>query len=163
MSTSAQFRSLRVPSALVGNNAAWSTTIGSFMSTAVANKCNLRTLLSGAVTANTWKTLVSVTGAGVVHYCSLHANNATSKQSKLRITADGIVLVDSLMPGAAAANHQAYGAHGIGLAAQFDSTNQWHNVFVLDWIPFNASLLIEMQSTVSETDGHFLAYNYRTH
>jgi hypothetical protein len=107
-----------------------------------------KTTLSGAMTAATLKTALSLTGQGTVSYIALRANDATSRTVRLKITIDGVVVFD---PGVSAANITA----GRGITAIGATTADGASLqtgIVLQPIYYNNSFLVEIASSLTETD-----------
>lgn len=115
---------------------------------------NLRYTLSGALTANTYKTVLSVSGVGELNFCALSTLDATSRNCSLRITADGVVVYEKTVV-ALGSQKAIVGVGGIdssvsGGAAKFAP------------VPFFASLTVELKSHLTETDKVFAFTNYWT-
>lgn len=111
--------------------------------------------LSGALTANTLKTMLNISGAGVLKACAVQALDTTSRTLRLKITIDGVAAFD---PGASAANTTANSAIvGVGGITTYNSTNF---MLAFERIPFNTSCLVEIASSLSETDKLALLYAY---
>jgi hypothetical protein len=53
-----------------------------------------RSLLSGALTANTLKSILTVTGAGQISGLGIAVENATSRTIRLRLVVDGVAAFD---------------------------------------------------------------------
>ena len=112
--------------------------------------------LSGALTANTLKTMLNISGAGVLKACAVQALNATSRTLRLKITIDGVAAFD---PGASAANTASNAAIiGVGGTMPYNSSPIF--VIAFERIPFNTSCLVEIASSLSETDNLALLYAY---
>jgi len=142
----------RPPTTLIGSDLTAAATI--LNSATEFNKNNIRVLLSGALTADTYKTMVSVTGAGVLNFASVQTVDATSRNIYCRITIDGTVVAtrSSLTTITATAQVVAVGGY----------MNSANGVVALDAIPFNTSLLIEIKSSLTETDKLNACFVYRT-
>lgn len=111
--------------------------------------------LSGALTANTLKTMLNISGAGVLKACAVQALDATSRTLRLKITIDGVAAFD---PGASAANTTLNSAIvGVGGITTYNSTTF---MLAFERIPFNTSCLVEIASSLSETDKLALLYAY---
>lgn len=108
--------------------------------------------LSGAMTANTLKQILSVTGRGCINWLGFWTADATSRTVRAKITIDGVVVLDST-----SAAISTVLAGGIYIGEQY-------NGYVGEFDPtyFNQSLLIEMASSLTETDKLAIAYRYKT-
>lgn len=114
----------------------------------------LRQTLSGALTANTYKTVLSVSGAGELNFCALSTVDATSRICSLRITADGVVVYEKTVV-ALGSQKAIVGVGGI----DYSVTN---GAAKFAPVPFFASLTVELKSSLSETDKVFALTNYWT-
>src|SRR5574340_415716 len=61
-------------------------------------------ILSGALTANTLKTLLSISGAGALKMLTVYTKDATARTLRLKITIDGVVVFDATSNSITAAN-----------------------------------------------------------
>lgn len=126
----------------VGANRAPATLVNSFSSGTPAPAALTLTMsaetLSGAVTANTLKTLLTHTGAGCLKFAAVYAKDATSRTLRLKITLDGTAVFDSTSSAATGANN--------GIVAVGATTGAFERVF------YNSSCVIEAASSLSETD-----------
>lgn len=115
-----------------------------------ANSAIGRSILSGALTANTLKTLLTVTGSGEFHFLGAYAVDTTSRTIRLKVTIDGTVVFDATTSAVTAINAGCLATGALILAsAQYN---------VGPPIRFNASALIEVASSLSETDKVGLSY-----
>lgn len=131
-------------SAPVFNGAAWRA----------AN--NLRYALSGALTAATYKDMISVSGAGVLKFCAVAAVDATSRDISIRVTIDGVIVYEKTMTSIVTVDK---GVVGIGACAAISTTDY---AVTFDRIAFNASAVIAIKSSRTETDKLYLLSNYAT-
>lgn len=124
----------------------------SSVNSAAANQA--REVLSGALTANVLATALSVTGAGEIGYLSLYSKDATSRTLRIKITVDGntTAVVDATSGAVAAANA------GILIVGYLASSAAPY-VGIPIPLRWNASLLIEIASSLTETDKIAIAYN----
>lgn len=138
------------------NGFAPSITSTAFSFTAV----NLAQATSGAVTANTLATVLSVTGAGTLTaFMLLNSVDATSRTYRLRVTVDDVVIFDSTS--AAIATPMAM----IALVGSVDIAGSSSAPYLLasnEAINWNSSLLIEFASSLTETAKTKFAYKYQT-
>lgn len=115
----------------------------------------LKLVLSGAMTAGVLKTALSLTGSGVINWLSLSGSDATTRTLRMKITIDGIVVFD---PGVTASTTTGtilpIGTYAEGSTSfpliGFQPTN------------FNSSILVEIASSLTETDKMTFGYNYIT-
>ena len=109
--------------------------------------------LSGAMTAATLKTLLSISGSsGQMTQLTLRANDATARTIRIKITVDGIVACDSTSASISIINNG-----GIWSGTQTTSSP-----FVLPPIFWKSTLVIEYASSLSETDKITAEYVYNT-
>ncbi len=109
--------------------------------------------LSGALTANTYKDIVTVTGAGVLHSCAAIAVDATSRTIGIKIVIDGTAVFDAV---SSAVTAQYDGLVAIGILDPGAYVSLPVDIF------FNSSLVISVKSSLSETDKVTLIYAYET-
>lgn len=107
-----------------------------------------RLLLSGATTASTLKTLLTVAGAGSVSSLALSTTDPTTRTLRLRITVDGVVAFDS--------TSIAAGSGGVGCLVGAGLVGS--SAALGEPIRFLTSLVVEVASSVTETDKLQLAY-----
>lgn len=100
--------------------------------------------LSGALTAGAWTAVpgLSFTGAGQAALLAAYAKDTTSRTVGLRVTVDGVV--------AFTATTNAVTANGSGLVAAGKADSVAFGSSVP--IRWSASLLVEVKSSLSETD-----------
>lgn len=113
---------------------------------------NIEAVNSGACTAGTLKTILSVTGRGALTYLDVGVKDTTSRTSRLRVTIDGTVVYDETNSAATVPKIVvALGAMTDALGAQG-----------LEGTPllFDSSLLIEYASSLTETDKASIGYIY---
>jgi len=156
MSTLSQFAGgIKPPKVLVGANGTIGTgdAFANYAGGTEAN--NVRDTLSGVLTAATYKDIVSVTGSGCVKFLGVHAQDATMRDMYIKLTIDGTQVVERtvlantvLFAGAVAVG--AIGAPNPG------------NGYVFENLYFNASMVIAVKSSLSETDKVSAVYNYHT-
>lgn len=126
---------------------------GNFASGSVAANAGAngaRELLSGALTANTLATLLSLTGSGHIPFLSAYSKDTTSRTVRLQVTVDGVVVFD--------ATSGAIATTSIGIVAagcQPAAGGGWVDG---DPIRFSASCVIRVASSLTETDKVAIAY-----
>lgn len=153
MSTLSQFAGKAATRVIVNGHSSGSTASGA---TAVAGG-QFKTVASGALTANTLATALTVTGAG---WCSaIHALTAdtTSRTVRLQVIVDGVTAFDAT---SSAITTAASGLIAVGSPV----TNSGGSVQLQEGAPirFNASLVIKIASSLSETDKINVGYRYIT-
>ena len=109
-------------------------------------------ILSGALTANTLKTLLTISGAGAIKFLAARSLDATSRTIRLKITLDGVVVYDAT---SAAMTSDSYGMIAVGgmLSGAYEQLGN---------IEFNISLVVEVASSLTETDKVQLQTIYET-
>lgn len=111
-----------------------------------------KTALSGAMTANTLKTVLSATGAGTMHHFAGQFADGTLRTMRIKITVDGVVIFDYTSAANTTPSAIAAIISGFSGTSTADETP----------IRFNSSLLIEAASSLSETDKFTFAWKMRT-
>ncbi|MCV2365527.1 hypothetical protein LNV23_18925 [Paucibacter sp. DJ1R-11] len=107
--------------------------------------------LSGACVANTWKTVLSVSGsASRLNALMLSIQDATARTVKLRITIDGVVVFDE--PKAV--------SNTLKLIVIGQVVGGTTNSLIFQPVDAASTLLVEYQSNLTETDKVSFAYNY---
>lgn len=149
---SALFGVERPPTSIVR----WSSDAGTLGILIQANYGGEKTTLSGALTANTLKTVLNINGAGTLKTCAVQAKDATSRTLRLKITLDGNVVFDPGMSGAIAAS--GVSIIGVGGISFLGSAGNY--ILTFERIPFNNSCLVEIASSLTETDKLALLYAY---
>lgn len=111
-----------------------------------------REVLSGAVTANTLKTLLTVSQAGQMPYLSFYSKNSTSRTVRCVIVADGVTVYDATTP--------AIATGGRGYPVAFSATwNGAQAVTLGTPLRWASSLVIQVASSLTETDNVAIAYS----
>ncbi len=113
---------------------------------------NISAVDSGACTAATLKTVLSVTGRGALTYLDVGVKDTTSRTSRLRVTIDGTVVYDKTnSAGTLAKIVVALGSMTDVLGGQgVDGTP----------LLFDSSMLIEYASSLTETNKASIGYIY---
>lgn len=109
--------------------------------------------LSGDMTAATLKTALSITGRGRINWAALYSNDATARTLRMKITVDGSVIRDHTSASISAAN-----SGFVGLGGGYFGSGA--NGLFYQPVRFGESLLIEIASSVTETDKATFAYAY---
>jgi hypothetical protein len=111
-----------------------------------------RVILSGALTANTFATLLTATGKGELSLLGLYTMDATSRTLRLRVTVDGVVVFG---PTATTATTTS----GAGIVAAGSMIYGTTNVLIQGApIRYNSSLLVEVATSLTETDKVAIGY-----
>lgn len=141
----------RVAKSLVGNDTTLAADLPVFGAAAWRLSSDIRQTLSGALTANTYKSLISVTGQGVLKFCASGQTDSTSRTQSLRITIDGVVVFEKAVASITTPNKGI-----LGFGGAVDATTMAR----FDRCRFNASLLVEVKSSITETDKMYTLTNY---
>lgn len=112
--------------------------------------------LSGAMTAATYKNVLSVTGAGVLNLAACSTVDATARDIAIKVTIDGTQVVELTAAGVATAGN---GLIPVGWYI-YDASGA--STLTTDQIPFNSSLVIAIRSSLTETDKMNWFAFYRT-
>lgn len=150
MSTLSQFAGgARAPKVIVQANAVAGWTAGGF-SEFITNfaASNAKAILSGALTANTLASVLSITGAGSLKLLGISSVDATSRTLRLELTIDGVVLYDYTSAAIAAAGN---GGMIVGSTAG-SSGSSTTGPFIDDDLTFKTSCLVRVASSLTETD-----------
>jgi hypothetical protein len=101
-----------------------------------------------AQTANTLRTILSLTGKGAVNFVGVYTTDSTSKTLRLKVTIDSVVVFD------ATSATITSGSPGI-IAIGFGNG-------VMQPVKYSASLLVEMASSVASDTQATTVINYET-
>lgn len=107
-------------------------------------------VLSGALTANTYKDILTLSGRGSLHIAYAYANDTTSRTIGMKIVVDGVTIFDAISGTLTA----QYGGI-IGAGCRGDNY-----IITPVNIPFNSSLVISVKSSIGETDKVTAGYDY---
>lgn len=110
--------------------------------------------LSGALTANTYKQILNVTGPGVISFLGLTSeddNAGLGRNLSMQVVIDGVLVIN-----AAAAMGAGYGYGLVGIGSAYS------NQVVFQPVPFKKSLVVSIQSDYTETNKSKLMAIYRT-
>lgn len=115
-----------------------------------------KSALSGAMTANTLKTVLSISGnGGRLDFFELtNAAPVSSHTARIKITVDGVVVFDST-----SASTSSGGSWISIVATQTDASVSQPTMSGIP-IVWNSSLLIEVASSATETDKFTYYYRY---
>ena len=112
--------------------------------------------LSGALTANTLATILSVTGSGEVPFLTGYTKDTTSRTVRLK------VVIDGQTPAAFDATSAATTISGAGMVVVGEIAATGFPVASALPLRFNSSLLVQIASSVSETDKVAIGYILHT-
>jgi hypothetical protein len=143
----------RAPRVIVQANATPSWVQWNLVST-YDQSANAKVVASGALTANTLSTVLSVTGGGQLNYLSITSVDATSRTHRLVLTIDGTSVYDytSASFGTANAGAVIVGNVAIGVVT-----------VGLEQIEFKTSLTVQIASSLSETAKTNVGYKYKAY
>ena len=96
--------------------------------------------LSGALTAATLKGVLNVSGSGVVNYVAAWVMDTTSRTLRIKVILDGVTIADVT---SSAITTSLYGLIAVGAGGS--STT-------IDHLTFNTSLVVQIASSLTETD-----------
>ena len=112
-------------------------------------------ILSGALTAATLATVLSVTGAGVIGVLYIRPVDATSRTIRLQVIIDGVTVFDSTSSTMASSTQGAFAIGSI-------SSNNTYPISGDEAVPFNTSFVVKVASSLTETDKVAIGVRYRT-
>lgn len=107
---------------------------------------------SGALTANTLAQIINIAGSGGIFWQLSYINiDATARTVRVKITIDGVVILDVTSGSSSTAN---YGAHFAGIGTTVS------NSIIIPPLKFRSSFLLEVASSLTETNKtvFFLGY-----
>lgn len=143
-------QTVRVPTALIGS-AANTNYIFPIQTVLQSRLSNIKVSSSGAVTAGTLKTALTVTGAGCLQFVLVTTTDNTPRTLRTKITLDGNVVYDYTTGNITSADA---GIHAIGAG---NNTN----MIIYEQVFFNRSCLVEFASSLSETDKQNIHLKYQ--
>ena len=111
---------------------------------------NGKRALSGALTAATLATALSITGRGALNFAAVGTEDTTARTVRLKVTIDGVSIFDATSSSVTAANQ---GLIGVG-AIYVGSTG------TLQPVRFYTSCLVQIASSLTETDKISSVVNY---
>lgn len=116
-----------------------------------------KSTLSGALTANTLATMLTISGPGVLSFLGISTVDATARTLRLQLTLDGTVAFDATSASTSTSN---YGFAAVGAFQAYSATVA--SGMYADELPFNASMVVKIASSLSETDKVYWHVAYRT-
>jgi len=114
-------------------------------------------LLSGAMTANVWKTALSVTGRGRALWAIVYKTTDSARTADMRITIDGVVVQTASYTATVYGFNPQVGVLGLGGVISIGTGN---TAPVFEPVDYRQSLLIEIRSSLTETDALRMACKY---
>lgn len=142
-------------SQVLGGNQATTSIVNSTSaggsSTTILFYGSVKTTNSGAMTANTLKQMLNISGsAGSMSVLGVYTNDATARTVRMKVTIDGVVVYDATSNsiGVSNAGHLVAGAYAY---VAFDDGNP---------IRWRTSCLVEIASNLTETDKLTFGYKY---
>lgn len=153
MSTLSQF---------VGGNKATKSLVHAYSTSGVApanvfnavSVSGAKSVLSGALTAATLKTILSVTGQGCLTVAAVYLDVAEAQTLRAKLTIDGVVAFDATCA-STATRYAGFAVVGGNSAAG--------SVYLPETVFFNSSCLFEIASSVTGTDKLMACYKYQTY
>ena len=126
------------------------TTAGAVQVYTAMNSILFKHILSGGLTADTYLELVSLSSSGVLWFAGAYRKDGTARTVGLKISIDGTTVFDQTD----ASDTTTNGGHiGVGIADNVASAGA-----VPQQIRFNASLSLQIKSSITETDKLALVY-----
>lgn len=150
MSTLSQFTGQRPTRSVVHG-----TSTGSPAGQGALYTASAREVLSGALTAATLKTLLTISGAGELFHLMAYTKDGTSRTVRCRVTLDGVVVFDATTAAIALTNTGLIVVGADNLSATI-VTNRGSMRFV-------TSCVVEVASSLSETDKMAIGYTAQTY
>src|SRR3990167_9251445 len=119
---------------------------GGSAGTALTNIANQgKDILSGALTADTYKEVLAITGAGAASFIGAKVADTTSRTIGLKVVVDGVTVFDATTAALTAASAG-------GIAVGVPSVNTGYPTMPTDRIDWKTSLSVSIKSSVTETD-----------
>ena len=103
--------------------------------------------LSGGLTADTYKEIASFSVPGTLRLCGMRTEDATSRTIGLKIVIDGRTVFDSVSPTMTTIREGFFAVGG-----SFGIITTAAAVIAFENIRFNASLSVQIKSSLTETD-----------
>lgn len=116
---------------------------------ATSNNSSAAVLSPADFSAGVLKTVIAITGGGVLKLLSVLKGNSTVKTVRIRVTIDSVVVFDSTTINS---GRPTGGMQAVGFMS---GTNVMY-----EHVPFYESLLVEVASSVTEASGPAIAYVY---
>lgn len=124
------------------------------LSTAVTGNTSVLASSAGALTANTLKSVLSLTGRGSLRFAGAFATDTTSRTIRLKVTIDGASIFDATTNAITATNT---GIIGVGTVA---TSALGYISVMMQPITFQSSCLVQVASSLTETDKVGSMLNY---
>lgn len=111
---------------------------------------NVRQTLSGALTAATYKSILTVSGGGTLRFAAMGVVNPTARTASLRIVIDGVTAFERSVAFTGTPNKSIVGVGQV----DFDADPRFSDV------RFASSLSVDVKSSLTETDVLYVLCNY---
>ena len=159
MSTLSQFSGgTRVPKMLVNRASSGGVTDAGVL-LGLANTAGIKVVTSGALTAATLVTVLSLTGQGAVGILACAGVDNTTRAHRMKVTVDGVVVFDATTD-----SSSSWYAGIVVTGGLFLNGSAYNSILAVpDYIPFNSSFLVEYASSLTETAKTNFGYIYRTY
>ena len=157
MSNAAQFfggRGAPHPTGVLNGTSAFRT-IGNASANALATYTPVKIVQPGACTAATLKTILSLSGSGVISFLAVESADTTSRTHRLKVTLDGVVIFDATSTATISVSTTL-----LAIGAMANATASTQSTVTLEPLAFNGSLLVEYASSLTETDKAYIGYRY---
>lgn len=115
--------------------------------------------LTGVLTADTWKSIISVTGAGVLNWAHIHTTDSgVAGTFSYRVVIDGVTIASG---STTVTTITTTGVDLVGISVYSSAAAAWVT-FSLDQLPFSKSMSIDVKHSAGETNKRTVYANYRT-
>lgn len=160
MSTLSQFSGgTRVPK-MLANRASSGGVTDEGVLLGLANTVGIKVVTSGALTAATLVTVLSLTGQGAVGLLACAGVDNTARAHRMKVTVDGVVVFDATTDSSSSLYAGIVVTGGLFL----NGSSGYNSILAVpDYIPFNSSFLVEYASSLTETAKTNFGYIYRTY
>lgn len=143
------------PTGLLDGASAFRVTQNATSNTLPSAYSPIKRVQSGSTTAGVLKTILSLSGSGVLSFLAVENNDTTSRTHRIKVTLDGVVIFDATTGAEISINR----THLVVGSMSNDTTNAATEI-TFEPLSFHTSLLIEYADSLSETNGAYLAYRY---
>lgn len=120
---------------------------------AFSSQGSAKTVASGALTANTLATVLSISGAGLMPILAMTTADATARTMRMQVIVDSVTVFDSTSESIATSSRGGIVA-GVGIGSA--------SLQLMDGEPirWNSTLVIKVASSLTETDKINIHYRY---
>ena len=124
-----------------------------YLGMSIQNTGVAKTVASGALTANTLATVLSISGAGLMPILALTTADATARTMRMQVIVDSVTVFDSTSASIATSSRGGIVA-GVGIGSA--------SLQLMDGEPirWNSTLVIKVASSLTETDKINIHYRY---